>query len=120
MNSGPLSLFTSTGAPRWAHNRCNPRDASPRRSHVRASAGAWRPRPPYPQLLMPLLLRLFCTTVLAAHVTDVPQHLRIVQNANNLFFRKSLTFHRASYRYMRTLTYRLDALSGSKSTPLGG
>ena len=41
---------------------------------------------------MPPLLSLFCTIVLAAHVTDVPQHLRIVQNANNLFSENRLPF----------------------------
>jgi hypothetical protein len=63
-----------------------------------------------PKLSTPPIQRLFRNSVLAAYVTDVPQHLRIVQNPNDLLFRKSFTFQYASCRYVINLTHRLDAL----------
>jgi len=49
-----------------------------------------------PKLPTPPIQRLFGNIMLAAHVADVPQRLRIVQNPNNLLVRKSLAFHRTS------------------------
>ena len=54
----------------------------------------------------------FGNIVLTAHLADVVQSLGLMQNPNNLFFRKSLTLHRTSSQDALTLTCQLAHYKG--------